>query len=99
MQLQNHPCASLRKQHLPPWCIKNFYPLKINVTLENTQLSLYIGAWVAATKDPELMQYYRERKGADHKKLIIKMASKTLGRMYSVIKRGEPFKLKEAVVI
>jgi transposase len=56
------------------------------------------GAWIAAKKDPELMQYYQERKGSDHKKLIIKIASKTLSRMYSVIKRGEPFKLKEAVV-
>lgn len=55
------------------------------------------GAWIAARKDPELMQYYQERKGIDHKKLTIKMASKTLSRMYSVIKRGEPFKLKEAV--
>src|SRR5215218_8281176 len=45
------------------------------------------GAWIAATKDPELMQYYHERKGTDHKKLIIKMASKTLSRMYGVIKR------------
>ena len=43
------------------------------------------------------MQYYRERKGADHKKLTIKLAAKTLSRMYSVIKRGEPFKLKEPV--
>lgn len=56
------------------------------------------GAWIAAKKDPELMQYYGERKGADHKKLTIKMASKTLSRMYSVIKRGEPFKLKEQLV-
>ena len=56
------------------------------------------GAWIAAKKDPELMQYYQERKGSDHKKLIIKPASKTLSRMYSVIKRGEPFKVKEAVV-
>lgn len=53
------------------------------------------GAWIAAKKDPELMQYYQERKGGDHKKLIIKMASKTLSRMYSVIKREEPFQLKE----
>jgi hypothetical protein len=53
------------------------------------------GAWMAR-KDPELMQYYGERKGSDHKKLVIKIASKTLSRMYSVIKRGEPFKLKEA---
>jgi transposase len=50
------------------------------------------GAWIAAKKDPELMQYYQERKGSDHKKLIIKLASKTLNRMYAVIKRGEPFK-------
>jgi transposase len=53
------------------------------------------GAWIAAKKDPELMQYYQQRKGSDHKKLIIKMASKTLSRMYSVVKRGEPFVLKE----
>lgn len=52
------------------------------------------GAWIAAKKDPELMQYYQQRKGSDHKKLIIKMASKTLNRMYSVIKRGEPFTVK-----
>jgi transposase len=57
------------------------------------------GAWIAATKDPELMQYYKERKGTDHKKLIIKMASKTLSRMYSVIKRGEPFHLKEPIAL
>lgn len=54
-------------------------------------------AWIAAGKDPELMQYYRERKGADHKKLTIKLASKTLSRMYSVLKRGEAFKLKETL--
>ncbi len=57
------------------------------------------GAWIAAKKDPELMQYYEERRGSDHKKLIIKMASKTLSRMCSVIKRGEPFKLKETVIV
>jgi len=57
------------------------------------------GAWIAAKKDPELMQYYQERKGSDHKKLIIKIASKTLSRMYSVIKRGEPFQSKEAIGI
>lgn len=51
------------------------------------------GAWIAAGKDPELMNYYRERKGTDHKKLTIKMASRTLNRMYSVIKRAEPFKV------
>ncbi|NTS43123.1 IS110 family transposase [Flavisolibacter sp. BT320] len=56
------------------------------------------GAWIAAKKDPELMQYYQARKGADHKKLIIKMASKTLNRMYSVIKRGEPFQVKVPVL-
>ena len=55
------------------------------------------GAWMAAKKDPELMQYYGERKGSDHKKLVIKIASKTLSRMYSVIKRGEPFKVKEGL--
>ena len=52
---------------------------------------------MAAKKDPELMQYYGERKGSDHKKLVIKIASKTLSRMYSVIKRGEPFKVKEGL--
>jgi transposase len=57
------------------------------------------GAWIAAKKDPELMQYYQERKGTDHKKVIIKIASKTLSRMYSVIKRGEPFKVKAAVKV
>lgn len=57
------------------------------------------GAWIAARKDPELMEYYRQRRGSDHKKLIIKMASKTLSRMYSVIKRGEPFVLKEPAAV
>lgn len=57
------------------------------------------GAWIAAKKDCELMQYYQERKRCDHKKLIIKIASKTLSRMYSVIKRGEPFQRKEATGI
>jgi len=57
------------------------------------------GAWIAAKKDPELMQYYQQRKGSDHKKLIIKLASKTLSRMYSVIKRGEPFQFKELVPV
>ncbi len=49
------------------------------------------GAWIAAKKDEELMQYYQQRKGSDHKKLIIKMAAKTLSRMYHVIKTGEPY--------
>lgn len=53
------------------------------------------GAWNCVRKDPELINYCRERKGTDHKKLIIKIASKTLSRMYSVIKRGEPFKLRQ----
>jgi transposase len=57
------------------------------------------GAWIAAKKDPELMRYYQERKGSDHKKLIIKIASKTLSRMYSVIKKGEPFKYKETITV
>jgi transposase len=56
------------------------------------------GAWIAAKQDPELMQYYQERKGCDHKKLVIKMASKTLSRIYHVIKTGEPFKVAEPVV-
>lgn len=56
------------------------------------------GAWNCARKDPKLMQYCKERKGTDHNKLIIKLASKTLNRMYSVIKRGEPFKLKVLLV-
>ena len=55
------------------------------------------GAWIAAKKDEELMQYYLERKGIDHKKLIIKMAAKTLSRMYHVIKTGEPYRVREAV--
>ncbi|WP_121356891.1 IS110 family RNA-guided transposase [Flavisolibacter nicotianae] len=50
-------------------------------------------AWIAAKKDPVLMQYYQERKGADHKKLIIKLAAKTLSRIYHVIKTGEPYQL------
>jgi transposase len=56
-------------------------------------------AWIAAKKDPALMQYYQERKGADHKKLIIKMAAKTLNRMYHVIKTGEPFKIVETTKV
>jgi transposase len=56
------------------------------------------GAWIAAKKDPELMQYYNERKGCDHRKLIIKMAAKTLSRIYSVIKRGKPFRMHEPIV-
>jgi transposase len=56
------------------------------------------GAWIAAKQDPELMQYYQERKGCDYKKLIIKMASKTLNRIYHVIKTGEPFKKAEPVM-
>jgi transposase len=48
-------------------------------------------AWIAAKKDRELMQHYQDRKGCDHKKLIIKMASKTLSRIYHVIKTGEPY--------
>ncbi len=50
-------------------------------------------AWIAAKKDPALMQYYQERKGSDHKKLIIKLAAKTLSRIYHVIKTGEPYQL------
>ena len=53
------------------------------------------GAWIATKKDPELMQYYKDRKGCDHRKLIVKMAAKTLSRIYSVIKRGTPFKMRE----
>jgi transposase len=49
------------------------------------------GAWIAAKKDEELMQYYKERKGCDHRKIIIKMAAKTLSRIYHVIKTGEPY--------
>jgi hypothetical protein len=33
----------IRKQYLPPWCTNILYPLKTNVSLENTQLPLYIG--------------------------------------------------------
>jgi transposase len=49
------------------------------------------GAWMAAKKDEELRQYYLERKGCDHRKIIVKMAAKTLARMYHVIKTGEPY--------
>lgn len=56
------------------------------------------GAWIAAKKDEELMQYYRDRKGCDHRKLIIKMAAKTLSRIYHVIKTGEPYKPLKAPV-
>lgn len=52
-------------------------------------------AWVACKKDPVLMQYYQERKGGDHKKLIVKLAAKTLSRMYHVIKTGEPYQLEK----
>jgi transposase len=51
------------------------------------------GAWVAAKQDPSLMVFYEERKGCDHKKLIIKLAAKTLSRIYHVIKTGEPYEL------
>ncbi|ANE52294.1 IS110 family transposase [Flavisolibacter tropicus] len=54
------------------------------------------GAWIAAKKDEELMQYYLERKGCDHRKIIIKMAAKTLSRIYHVIKKGEPYKASKA---
>ncbi|RYZ29746.1 MAG: IS110 family transposase, partial [Chitinophagaceae bacterium] len=57
------------------------------------------GAWIAAKKDQELMQYYQERKSCDHRKLIIKMAAKTLCRIYHVIKTGEPYKPREAAVV
>jgi transposase len=53
-------------------------------------------AWVAAKKDPVLMRYYQERKACDHRKLIIKMAAKTLSRIYHVIKTGEPYRVAEA---
>jgi len=49
------------------------------------------GAWIAAKKDEELMQYYQERKGCDHRKIIIKMAAKTLSRIYHVLKTGKPY--------
>ena len=52
-------------------------------------------AWIAAKKDPALMQYYQQRKGCDHKKLIIKLAAKTLSRIYHVIKTGEPYQLMQ----
>lgn len=57
------------------------------------------GAWIAAKKDQELMQYYQDRKGCDHKKLIIKMASKTLSRIYHVIKTGEPYPKQQEPVV
>jgi transposase len=56
-------------------------------------------AWVAARKDPTLMQYYQERKGCDHKKLIIKMAAKTLSRIYHVIKTEEPYKIRQTEIV
>ena len=49
------------------------------------------GAWIAAKKDEELMQYYQQRKGCDHRKIIIKMAAKTLSRIYHVLKTGKPY--------
>jgi transposase len=51
------------------------------------------GAWMAAKQDPSLMVFYEERKGCDHRKLIIKLAAKTLSRIYHVIKTGEPYEL------
>jgi transposase len=39
------------------------------------------------------MVYYEERKGCDHRKVIIKLAAKTLSRIYHVIKTGEPYEL------
>ena len=56
-------------------------------------------AWVGCKKDPTLMQYYQERKGGDHKKLIIKLAAKTLSRMYHVIKTGEPYQLEKVKAV
>lgn len=56
-------------------------------------------AWVAAKKDPSLMQYYQERKGADHRKLIIKLAAKVLSRIYHVVKSGEPYQVGKADVV
>lgn len=50
-------------------------------------------AWVAARKDPSLMQYYHERKGVDHKKRVIKIAAKLLNRVYHVIKSGEVYRI------
>jgi transposase len=50
-------------------------------------------AWIAAKKDPALMRYYEERKACDHRKLIVKLAAKTLRRIYHVIKSGEPYQL------
>jgi transposase len=52
-------------------------------------------AWIATKKDPDLMQYYNERKGSDHRKLIIKLASKVLSRIYHVIKSGEPYQVRQ----
>jgi transposase len=49
------------------------------------------GAWIAAKKDEELMQYYKDRKGCDHRKLIVKMAAKTLSRIYHVLKTEQPY--------
>jgi transposase len=54
-------------------------------------------AWIAAKKDPTLMQYYQERKGADHRKLIVKLAAKTLSRIYHVIKTGELYQLEKVM--
>jgi transposase len=56
-------------------------------------------AWTRAKQDPTLMQYYQERKGCDHKKLIIKIAAKTLSRIYHVIKTGEPYQMPEVEVV
>jgi hypothetical protein len=40
----------------------------------------------------------QERKGCEHKKLIIKMAAKTLSRIYHVIKTEEPYKIRQTEV-
>jgi transposase len=77
---------------------KKSYSCGITYRSKNLLRSYLIeAAWIAAKKDAALMQYYLQRKGADHKKRIIKMAAKTLSRIYHVIKSGEPYDVEKVM--
>jgi hypothetical protein len=52
-------------------------------------------AWVAVSRDEEMRQYYQERKWMEHRKIIVKLAAKTLSRIYHVIKTGEPYQARQ----
>jgi hypothetical protein len=56
-------------------------------------------AWVAVSKDEEMRQYYQERKWMEHRKIIVKLAAKTLSRIYHVIKTEEPYKANQLQVV